>query len=300
MERKLVSIASIVISLMLVMSSMAFSAGIDYLNGFTYNLVFEETFQKQDSTNKTSTELDENWLFGQQKAPTFIDETGRYQSGWIPGANITSITAYENYKLELDMIIVKGASNGMGVRVPDSEDGALYGGGRAGVPGAADLGAGISFDMTSEGNDGFWILAFNDRSKGMGESPFVKTAYPAGYDFAATNKYVVYDTGSTIAFYVNDVLWARIELSGLNEGLYTTAKVYDKDGTQMGTDMTVSIVAKGRITSYGRLGTTKIDNVKVYDMQVKNAQTFDNAFSVLGVAFVAVTMLVVFKRKVTA
>ena len=68
----------------------------------------------------------------------------------------------------------------------------------------------------------------------------------------------------------------------------------------MGTDMAISIVAKGRVTSYGRLGKTTIDSVKIHNMQVKNAQTFDNAVSTLCIAFVATTILVVLKRKVTA
>lgn len=115
---------------------------------------------------------------------------------------------------------------------------------------------------------GQFVIAFNDMSKGMGESPYIMAAHPQGYNMSVMSKYTIYDTGDLISFHVNDEPWATIKLSNLVGGKYTKATVSLNHSGATKT-MDVSVEPSGAFSFYGRLGTTYVDAIDVMVCQCR-------------------------------
>jgi hypothetical protein len=91
----------------------------------------------------------------------------------------------------------------------------------------------------------------------------------------------VEDFGSSIYVYYNGARFFRIDLGGLNSGVYSSGTVYDADMVSKGTFTGMEVVASGKIAIAQRETYT---NIRVYSVEVK-APSVPTAVNQIGSKF---------------
>jgi hypothetical protein len=88
--------------------------------------------------------------------------------------------------------------------------------------------------------------------------------YPEGVDFTTSTHMKVYDLDDTILYFVNDKPFAAIEFSDFDGEYYTSGKVHDGSGVQVGGFTNRKIPRESNFAFVNRDSTIMIDNFKIY------------------------------------
>ena len=192
---------------------------------------------------------------------------------WVAGGySATAIGSFSNYVLDFDFTGDKrDCYYGVGIRAKASGGSEFQNGGRFGVPSAAELSTGISFDLFISKNENAENGAKNvgvalNNGGANGDAAQFLVAYPEGFDGSAGHVTIV-DAGDTVTLLINN---AELVTLKLGEG---TVTAYDAAGEKL-YEGSAAFPASGTFSFYQRNDLLKIDNVKVSSLYDRD---FDSA-----------------------
>lgn len=124
--------------------------------------------------------------------------------------------------------------------------------------GFAIRGGDVSVKVVNGDYDRFYVYAKGKENVG---------SFPEGFDMSILNKYSVYDNGATASIFVNDVFLIGIDLDEVKE--------------------------KGSIGFYSTNGFITLDNIDVWEMNIRNPKTRDDFLVLCLIAFVFLSVFFV-------
>ncbi len=186
-----------------------------------------------------------------------------HSNNWVESSpEFHTAAAYSNYYATFKIAgAIRDCYYGFALRAPEGEHGGLMNGGRFGVPSASESSTGIAFDLYGAANStlGEQIGITFCNGGANGDAPAVAVNRPDGFGDGSEAAFDVIDLGSVITVLINKKELATIELSGLADGVYTKATVFDPAGSELGT-FDVSVLAEGSIVFYQRNNYITVDD----------------------------------------